>query len=59
MNELPKNPIMLLSFVNTELRDNCSDLMEFCCVHNVDINILIGHLKSIGYTYDSTVNRFI
>ena len=27
---LPKDPVILLSYVNTKLRDNYSSLQEFC-----------------------------
>ena len=29
LNNLPKDPAMLLSYVNTQLRDNYDDLVEF------------------------------
>lgn len=59
LNNLPKDPIMLLSFVNTELRDHYSDLPDFCSAHNVDINDLIGRLRAINYSYDPKTNQFI
>lgn len=59
INNLPKDPIMLLSFVNTELRDNYSDLTDFCSAHSIDINDLIGRLRSINYSYDEQSNQFI
>ncbi len=59
LNNLPKDPDILLSFVNTELRDNYPDLLDFCVSHNVDINDLVGKLRSINYSYDSKTNQFI
>lgn len=36
MNNLPKDPVMLLSFVNMQLRDNYSSLTELCKTYMVD-----------------------
>lgn len=59
INNLPKDPVMLLSFVNTQLRDNYADLPDFCQTNNVDINDLVGRLRSIDYSYDEITNQFI
>lgn len=58
LHSLPKDPAMLLSYVNTELRDNYADLTEFCVANKVDINDLIGKLRSINYSYDDRANQF-
>ena len=34
---LPKNPVMLLSFVNTQLRDNYSGLKELAAAYDIDV----------------------
>ncbi len=59
LTNIPKDPVMLLSYVNTQLRDNYSDLVEFCHDNNVDINDIIGRLRSIDYVYNETINQFI
>lgn len=59
MLDLPKDPVMLLSFVNTQLRDNYADIEEFCCDYRVDINDLTGKLRNIDYVYDVKTNQFI
>ena len=46
INNLPKDPVMLLSYVNTQLRDNYSDLTEFCVANNIDIKETIEKSKS-------------
>lgn len=56
---LPKDPVMLLSFVNTELRDNYSNLTEFCRAYDEDEDVIVSKLDSIGYTYNSEQNRFV
>ena len=59
LNNLPKDPAMLLSFINTELRDQYDDLPEFCAAHNVDINDITGALRKINYTYNNVSNQFV
>ena len=38
--ELPKDPAMLLSFVNTKLRDEYPSLREMCLSMDIDSNEL-------------------
>ncbi len=56
---LPKEPIMLLSFVNTKLRDNYSSLELLCDDLNVEQSQIIDALAAINYSYDKKLNRFI
>ncbi|MBP3325247.1 MAG: DUF4250 domain-containing protein [Coprococcus sp.] len=56
---LPKEPIMLLSFVNTKLRDNYSSLELLCDDLNVEQSRIIDALAAINYSYDKKLNRFI
>lgn len=58
INKLPSDPALLLSYVNTELRDNFDDLSEFCVSNNVDINDLVGKLRNINYIYNEQSNQF-
>ncbi len=55
---LPKDPFILLSYVNTQLRDNYPDLEEFCAARDVDREELEVLLASVGFTYDPFGNRF-
>lgn len=57
--DLPKDPFMLLSVVNTKLRDNYSSLDDLCDDLQQDKAQLISTLESIGYTYDESSNRFV
>lgn len=59
INTLPKDPNILLSFVNTELRDNYSNLTEFCAANRIDINDVVGRLRAIDYTYNEHTNQFV
>ncbi len=56
---LPKDPMMLLSVVNTKLRDSYESLGVLCEDLNVDEDTLRETLKGIGYVYDSEQNRFL
>lgn len=55
---LPKDPYMLLSFVNTKLRDEFSSLDEFCATQMVEKEEIISLLEKINYFYDPNKNSF-
>ena len=57
--EMPKDPVMLLSFINTQLRDNYDSLTELCQTYSVDINQINKTLLAIDYVYDKSVNQFV
>ena len=59
MAQLPKDPVMLLSFTNTQLRDFYPNLSEFCKAFMVDETEIVQTLKGIDYEYDTTRNQFI
>ncbi len=59
MANIPNDPIMLLSFINTKLRDEYSNLQLLCDDLELDENTLIDKLSSIDYTYNDKLNRFI
>ncbi len=55
---IPNDPAILLSYINTMLRDNYSSLEELCkslCVSQEEIE---EKLSSIGYNYNKKQNRF-
>lgn len=56
---LPKDPVMLLSVVNTQLRDHYPTLDELVSAYMVEKQDLIDRLASINYTYDADQNQFI
>ncbi len=55
---LPKNPILLLSIVNTKLRDFYSNLDELCQDLDESKDEIIDILASSGYIYDKEINQF-
>ncbi len=59
MDNLPQDPIMLLSVINTNLRDYYSDLDILCENKDIDKQQLIKKLEGINYTYDKDKNQFV
>lgn len=55
---IPKDPMILLSFVNTKLRDEYTSLEEFCIENNLDIEFLKKKLNEIGFLYNAKLNQF-
>lgn len=58
MENLPKDPFMLLSVVNMKLRDCYSSLEEMCDDMGVDKDELVRHLHDAGFDYLPEVNQF-
>ncbi|MEE1076057.1 MAG: DUF4250 domain-containing protein [Acutalibacteraceae bacterium] len=56
---IPNDPVMLLSYINTQLRDFYPSLEELCGSLNIDIDELKSKLALIGYEYSSELNKFI
>lgn len=56
---IPNDPVILLSYINTKLRDNYANLHELCADLELSENALKEKLGSIGYSYSSEQNRFI
>lgn len=56
---MPKDPVMLLSYVNTQLRDFYDSLDSFCASFDVDRKELEEKLDMIDYAYDEKTNQFI
>ena len=56
---LPKDPFMLLSYVNTQLRDNFSSLTELAKSLGEDEGAITETLGNAGFAYDESLNRFV
>lgn len=56
---IPNDPAILLSFVNTKLRDFYSNLDELCIDLDINPNELCTKLSQIGYEYKPERNQFI
>lgn len=55
---LPNDPAILLSVINTKLRDQYSSLAALCDDLDVSEEEIKNKLSSIGYEYDQSQNRF-
>lgn len=58
MDELPKDPAMLMSFLNMKLRDNYSSLDELCEDMDIDRHELLDRMKKLGMEYLPEQNKF-
>lgn len=56
---LPNDPVMLLSFINLKLRDEFNTFSELCKSMSYDADNIIKKLKMIDYEYDEEQNQFI
>lgn len=56
---LPKDPIMLLSFVNMKLRDQYKDLEALCDDLDVSKEDIMDKLREAGYNYKKETNQFV
>ncbi len=56
---IPRDPVILLSYINTQLRDYYSSLTEFCKSNDLDEVDIKMQLKAINYEYDPEFNRFM
>ena len=58
-NGLPKDPMLLLSVVNTKLRDYYHNLDALCDDMNVEKEEIVNTLKTIDYEYDENIHQFV
>ena len=57
--DVPQDPIILVSFVNTKLRDQFATLEELCQTYELNEAALCQTLESIDYQYDETTNQLV
>ncbi len=55
---LPTDPMMLMSVVNTRLRDEYPDLNALCEDLHINPEDITERLKMAGFEYDEELNRF-
>ena len=55
---LPNDPMILLSYLNTQLRDRYDSLAELCEDLDADEDALREKLAAAGFAYDAAQNRF-
>lgn len=55
---VPKDPVMLLSYINTRLRDIYPSLSALCEDMALSEQSVIEALQKINYVYDEKNNQF-
>ena len=58
-HQLPKDPVMLLSFINTKLRDQYHNLDQLCQSLDISRPELEQRRADIDYSYNPQSNQFI
>lgn len=56
---IPKDPVMLLSYINLKLRDFYSSLDALCDDLDADCSEIVEKLSGIDYHYDEEKNQFV
>lgn len=56
---LPKDPVILLSVINTWLRDKYSSLEALCEDNEITAEFLKNELEKIDYRYNGDKNQFV
>lgn len=59
LKNLPTDPVLCLSVVNTKLRDYYKNLDLLCEDLQIDKTVLVEKLQMIDYEYDETRNQFV
>ena len=59
MTKFPKDPVMLLSYINTQLRDFYPSMEELCSALDVKKEEIDEKLDLIDYQYDPVSNRYV
>lgn len=59
MQNIPTDPMLCLSVVNTKLRDFYPSLDALCQDLDIEKELLIKKLESIDYLYDENRNQFV
>lgn len=58
MTTIPKDPAMLLSYINTQLRDYYPSLDECCLGLGIPVEEVKASLARLDYHYDERKNQF-
>ncbi len=56
---MPQDPVMLLSYINTQLRDHYASLNALCEDLEIFPKEIEQKLEAIGYTYSPSQNQFV
>lgn len=56
---IPKDPVMLLSYINTQLRDFYPSFEDLCEDKGLNTEEIQKKLSGIDYVYDLERNQFV
>jgi len=56
---IPQDPVILLSYVNTKLRDQYGSLEQMCQDLDIDQYEIEHKLAGMDYAYDCQRNQFV
>ncbi len=56
---IPKDPMILMSYVNTQLRDFYSSLDELCSALDLNREELEERLGTVDFHYNKEKNQFV
>ena len=56
---LPQDPVILLSYLNTKLRDQYPSLEALCDDLQADAGEIAAKLEAVGYVSDPQRNQFV
>lgn len=59
MSQLPMDPFMLLSVINTKLRDRYPSFEELCDDLDVNAKEIADKLSQAGFEYNKELNKFV
>ncbi len=57
-NQLPQDPAILMSYINTMLRDRYATLDELCEDLGIDREELVAKLAQAGFEYNASLKKF-
>lgn len=55
---LPQDPVLLMSLINTYLRDEYSSFEALCEDKNIDAGQVTAKLEAAGFAYQAGQNQF-
>ncbi len=56
---LPRDPMILPSYLNTLLRDKYASLSELCDDLEEDLAVLEARMSALSWQYDRALNQFV
>lgn len=58
LTSLPQDPAILMSYINTKLRDVYPSLDALCDDMHIDKDALVAKLAESGFEYSTQFNKF-